>query len=77
MHRPHLLLPAVIALASCAATPEPRPARVDPSNAEAPEAEPIAPLEAFQSGPRSLDESLLPPEAPEEEAPGGHEGHGS
>ena len=71
------------ALAACASTPEPRTASVDPSNAEAPVAPRIPPLEAFASGPQKIDEPLLPwaegqDEAPQDEAPAqGHDGHGS
>lgn len=49
-------------LLACAGAPEPRPPHLDPSNPDAPTAERIE-LEAFASGPRGLDDPLLP-EAP-------------
>lgn len=78
--RGHLLVVLLgHALVACASTPEPRPAGVDPSNPEAPVASAIPPLEAFASGPQTIDESLLPPAEDSERAPPAesHERHGS
>lgn len=72
MRRSSVAIWLVPGFLACAGTPEPRPVLLDPSNPDAPPAERIE-LEAFASGPRSLDEPLLPDLPPEEEEHHHHE----
>lgn len=65
MQKGRLAVVLGIALLACMSTPEPRPARLDPSNPAAPPASPLPPFEAFSTGPQGIDEPLLPPEADE------------